>query len=129
MAASRNGGLKDRVVAVVEDDLAVLGSLAFSLRVEGFSVRTYACAEHALQDPLICEAECLVVDYKLPGMNGLDLLAELRCRCIDAPAILVATDPNANVRNSAALMHVPVIEKPLLGEELFREIRAALPRR
>lgn len=100
------------------------GSLAFSLETEGFSVCAYADGADLLRD--VPRAECFVIDYKLPGMNGLDVLADVRRRKISAPAILITTHPNAAVRQRAARSRTVLIEKPLLGDTLFQEIRAAL---
>jgi two-component system response regulator FixJ len=112
------------VVVVVDDDLAVRNSLAFSLQTEGIAVRAYVGADELLRD--VPDAACFVIDYKLPGMNGLELLAELRRRAVRAPAILITTNPSAAVRERAAADGTALIEKPLLGDALFREIRAAL---
>lgn len=112
------------LVAIVDDDPAVRGSLAFSLETEGFSVCTYANGSDLLRD--VPRAECFVIDYKLPGMNGLDVLAELRRRQIATPAILITTHPNAAVRERAANSRTVLIEKPLLGDTLFHEIRSAI---
>jgi FixJ family two-component response regulator len=114
------------VVVIVEDDPAVRSSLAFSLQTEGFSVRSYASAAEILREVPAPETACLVIDYKLPKMNGLDLLAELRRRKVAAPAILITTHPSAALRERAAATDTVLIEKPLLGEALFQEIRAAL---
>ena len=110
---------RNATVAIIEDDAAVRSALAFSLQTDGLSVRAYACAEDLLKDALLVEIECLVVDYRLPHMNGLDLLRELRRRDVNAPAILIATEPSAAVRAAARLMGVSIVEKPLLTEELY----------
>jgi FixJ family two-component response regulator len=115
---------KKPLVVIVDDDPAVRGSLAFSLETEGFSVCSYANGNDLLRD--VPRANCFVIDYKLPGMNGLDVLAELRRRQIATPAILITTQPSAAVRQRAARSHTVLIEKPLLGDALFQEIRAAL---
>jgi two-component system, LuxR family, response regulator FixJ len=112
------------VVVIVDDDPAVRNSLAFSLRTEGIAVLAYASGAELLKE--IPVSGCLVIDYKLPGMNGLDLLAELRRRRIATPAILITTHPSAAVRERAAASGTALIEKPLLGDALFQEIRAAL---
>ena len=114
------------VVVIVDDDPAVRSSLAFSLQTEGFSVRSYASGMELLRGCPTAETGCLVIDYQLPGMNGLDLLAELRRRQVAAPAILITTHPSAAVRERAAATGVALIEKPLLGDALFQEIHAAL---
>jgi two-component system, LuxR family, response regulator FixJ len=116
------------VVLVVDDDPAVRNSLKFSLQVEGFLVRAYASGSELLSDPDLPDYGCLVVDLKMPGMTGLDLVALLRERHVALPAILITTNPSAVVRRRAAEAGVPVIEKPLLGDALWRGIQDALAR-
>jgi two-component system, LuxR family, response regulator FixJ len=113
-------------ILIVDDDPAVRSSLAFSLKIEGFSVRAYPGGPELLNEKDMPAEGCLVIDYKLQGMTGLDLLAELRHRRVTLPAILITTHPNGMVRQRAAAAGVPVIEKPLLTEALFDGIRNAL---
>jgi FixJ family two-component response regulator len=79
-----------------------------------------------LDDLNIPEDGCLVIDYRLPRMNGLDLLSELRRRKVKLPAILVTTDPSVSVRAQTAAAGAALVEKPLLNEALFEGIRAAM---
>jgi two-component system response regulator FixJ len=113
-------------VLVIDDDPAVRNSLKFVLEIEGFSVRVYPSGAELLDEKDMPESGCLVADYHLPGLNGLDLLALLRERNIRLPAILITTHPSAAIRNQAALAGVRLIEKPLLNDTLFEGIRAAL---
>jgi two-component system response regulator FixJ len=113
-------------VVIVDDDPAIRNSLAFLLKMEGLSVLAYASAAELLTNTSLDGTGCLVIDYKLPGMNGLDLLAELRRRHIAAPAILITTHPSAAVRERAAGAGTTLIEKPLLNDSLVQEIRSAL---
>ena len=78
MQTQTNLPVPTALVIVVDDDRAVRNSLKFSLEIEGFSVRTYACGGDLLTSctPLACA--CLVVDQNLPGMTGLDLIGRLR---------------------------------------------------
>jgi two-component system response regulator FixJ len=118
--------LAQTTVLIIDDDPAVRNSLKFALEVEGFAVRAYPAGADLLREIDFPADGCLVVDLKLPEMNGLDLLVELRKRKIDLPAILITTHPSADVRRRAALAGVTVIEKPLLNDTLFQGIRAAL---
>jgi two-component system response regulator FixJ len=120
--------LTQAAILIIDDDPAVRNSLKFALEVEGFAVRAYPTGGELLSEADLPDNGCLVVDYKLPEMNGLDLLSELRRRNIGLPAILVTTHPNSAVRNRAALAGVPLIEKPLLNDTLFQGIRTALGR-
>lgn len=117
------------VILVIDDDPAVRNSLKFALEIEGFSVRLYPTGAELLDEKDMPESGCLVADYHLPGLNGLDLLARLRARNIRWPAILITTHPSATVRDRAALAGVRVIEKPLLNDTLFQGIRAAIGER
>ena len=112
------------VVVIVDDDLAVRTLARVLARDRGHRGARLCERRGAAEE--VPDAGCFVIDYKLPGMNGLDLLAELRRRKVATPAILITTHPSAAVRQRAAATGAALIEKPLLGDALFREIRAAL---
>ena len=114
------------VVVAVDDDVAVLASLKFALEVDGFVVRGYRSAEELLADELPGSASCLVVDLRLPGIDGLALVAAARKRGMDCPAILMTTNPPLQVRREAEAAGLAIVEKPLLGNALADMIRAVL---
>jgi len=116
------------LVAVVDDDAAVCNSLKFALELEGFSVRTFGSGAELLGADDIGTCDCFVVDEKMPGMSGLEVIAEMRDRHISAPAILIISQPNTRVSARAAKSHVPIVEKPLLGNALVERIREACSR-
>ena len=113
------------VVIVVDDDSAVRNSLKFSLEIEGFVVLAYASGTELLSGLDLPVCRCLVIDQKMPGMNGLDLIAMLRNRHISAPAILITSQPNGVLTERAARANIPIVEKPLLGNALMDRIRDA----
>lgn len=118
---------EDVTVIIVDDDSAIRNSLKFSLELEGFCVQTYAGPGELLaQGHFPRNGCCLVVDYKLPEMNGLQLLRNLRERKCWLPAILITTNPNADLMRQAKDAGVTLIEKPLLGDCLIRGIHSAL---
>ncbi|MDI4664468.1 response regulator [Xanthobacter autotrophicus] len=114
------------VVHVVDDDPAVCSSLKFALEVDGFSVRTYARSEDVLAADL--SGGCMIVDYNLPGLNGLDLLRELDRRQVHLPAFLITSNPAQHVRHRATAQGVAIIEKPLLGNQLSEAVRDSFVR-
>jgi DNA-binding response OmpR family regulator len=69
---------------------------------------------------------CLVLDERLPGMGGLQVLGELRRRKIATPALLITSNPKPATRLAAAAAGVTIVEKPLLCDALTAAIRAAL---
>ncbi len=113
-------------VVLVEDDPALLNALKFSIELEGLSVDGFASGEAMLMDGPPPEHGCLVFDYSLPGMSGLDLLAQLRAKGVRLPAILITTDPSSFVRSRAASTGANIIEKPLLTDVLMTAIRNSL---
>lgn len=118
--------LKRPSILLVEDDPAVVNALTFSLELEGFEVRAYANGETLLASLPLPAAGCLVLDYNLPGMDGLNLLERLRASNVELPAILITTNPRGALRAQAALAGAEIIEKPLLTDALRDSVRCAL---
>jgi FixJ family two-component response regulator len=114
------------LICVVDDDSAVRTSLKFALELEGFRVKTCSDADGALAAEEAQPSDCLLIDYRMPRTNGLELLAKLRARSIDTPVILMISDPTPAIYQAARKAGVLVIEKPLLGDTLSDGIRAAL---
>lgn len=115
------------IMALVEDDEAVLRALKFAFEAEGYIVHAFASAEAMLAEaPDGCV--CFVLDLKLPGMSGLDLYDRLRANGQAAPAILITTHPPNAVLARAAAAGVQVVEKPLLGQALTEAVCAAAER-
>lgn len=114
------------IVVVVDDDPAVLGALKFALEIEGFVVAPFRTGTAVLAERSFPDTGCLVIDLKLPDIDGLTLLALLRERAIRLPALLITSHPTAKLRGRAAAAGVPIVEKPLLGSALPDAIRSAL---
>lgn len=122
----REWGSSEPVLLIVDDDAAVLNSMKFSLELEGFAVRLYGNAEALLNEPDLPEFGCLLIDYAMPGMNGLELLAELRSRNVTLPAILISGHPSPTLRQRAFDAGIAFIEKPVLESGLAETVRAAV---
>lgn len=116
----------DGLVFAIDDDDAVRASLRFALEVEGFTVEDYRSGEDLLSAPDRGRPACLIVDYRLPGIDGMALVSALRARGVQCPAILTTTDPPAEAWRQASHAGVTVLEKPLFGDVLAESIRAAV---
>ena len=125
MAKALNGNNRP-VVVLVDDDAAVLVSLKFALEMEGFSVLAYENAEDLLADTTRVNAGCFVLDYYLPGANGLDLLKTLRRRGLSTPVILITTNPSELLQRRAQAEGATIVEKPLLGSGLLDAVRSSV---
>src|SRR3984893_10620876 len=115
------------VVYVVDDDSDVLGSLRFLLETDGFSVRTFRSGAALLNGIATGEADCFVIDHKMPTMSGIDLAGRLRKGDIDVPIILITGYPDEHIleKASAAGIH-HVLLKPHLEENLANHVRGAI---
>jgi two-component system response regulator FixJ len=73
------------------------------------------------------DADCFVIDYKMPNMNGLDLATRLRNRDVSAPIILITGYLDESLPDRAAAAGVLyVLRKPHLEESLPGQIRGVL---
>ena len=115
-----------QTILLVDDDSALRGSLEFILGIEGYAVRAYARGRELLDDPNLPDKGCLVIDQRLPDIEGLKLIGALRARSVELPAILVTTNPSRALRRRAEEANVTIVEKPFLTGTLFQRIGAAL---
>lgn len=114
-------------VVLVDDDLAVLRSLRFLLEAEGFEVDTFQSGAELLLQPTLPARGCFVIDYCMPVMNGLELLARLRDRHSDLPAILMTGHADGQIDEHAARAGVQrVFHKPNFHGGLVETIRQAM---
>jgi FixJ family two-component response regulator len=113
-------------ILLVDDDPAIRASLAFSLELEGFLIETFDCGEDLVAKPDFPPVGCLVLDYRLPGMDGLAALRALRARGIALPAVLITSGPSRTVRNAAGEAGVAIVEKPLLCDALTSAVNAGV---
>ncbi len=115
------------VVAIVDDDAAVLESFQFLLEVAGFPVAAYPSAHAFLASPLT-RPRCLIVDQNMPAMTGLELAAQLRATGVDVPVMLVTSAPTPGIEARARAIGVRgVLPKPLPEDEVFAFIRSCEP--
>jgi two-component system response regulator FixJ len=117
----------DRTVYVVDDDDAALDSLLLLLDTNGLKSQGFASAP-ALLGELPSDARgCLVTDLKMPEMDGVQLIRELKARGATLPVIVVTG--HADVTRAVEAMKAGAaefIEKPFEAELVLRLIRACL---
>ena len=115
------------MVYVVDDDVDVLKSLRFLLETEGFDVRTFGSGPALLGSRVRHDADCLVVDYKMAGINGIELAYKLREFDVQTPVILITGYPDDNIPAKAGPAGVrQVLLKPHLEESLVASVRNAV---
>ena len=106
-------------ILLVEDDPGVRRSLQLLLQARGYDVRAHATGATLLADPAVEAALCLVADYRLTGLDGIEVLQALRARGWSGPAILITAfaSPSLTARATVA-GYASVIEKPMRDQIL-----------
>ena len=120
------------VIALVDDDRNILTSVSIALQAEGFVTRLYPDGHSALKALSDNPADLGVFDIKMPGMDGLSLLAALRDNGGGAAAMpvifLTSKDEEQDEAHGLAAGADDYIAKPFSQRLLIARIRAILRR-
>ena len=120
---------ENKLVAIVDDDDSVRGTLQELLRSAGFSSRAFESAEAFLGSGHRQETACLITDIRMPGMSGLELQARLNAERCRIPTIFITAHGDEEMRFQALRGGaVEFLPKPFDDEVLIETIRAALNR-
>ena len=114
-------------VCIVDDDDAVRDSLRALLETHRLDVRDFASADALLAQEMFDAFSCFIVDYQMPGMNGLELVEKLRSRGADQRAIVISAmrpaAPDERVRRAGVIAW---LAKPVPEPELMVWIDRAI---
>jgi FixJ family two-component response regulator len=116
-----------RHVFIVDDDVQTLRAFARILHVEGFEVDTFHSASEFLKHPPSDVPSCLVLDLKLPEIDGLQLQQLMRNGRVDIPIIFISG--YGDVPSTASAMRfgaVDFLEKPVEGARLLDAVSNAV---
>ncbi|HEX5075312.1 MAG TPA: response regulator [Gemmatimonadaceae bacterium] len=111
-------------LVVVDDDDEVRTALRRLLRALGHNVRVFASAEEYEATPVT--ADCLIVDLRLPGLNGFELRDRLRLRGSSTPVVFITGDGGPSPNDTAAYAGAPSLAKPFDENDLTAAIARAL---
>jgi FixJ family two-component response regulator len=117
------------LVFIVDDDLSVRRSTERLVRSAGFNVQSFASAGEFLKNPRPEGPACLVLDVRMPGLNGMDLQRELNQSGIRIPIIFITG--HGDIPMSVRAMKAGAAEfltKPFRSRSLLDAIRAAIER-
>ncbi|AWN53221.1 response regulator [Methylobacterium sp. 17Sr1-1] len=116
-----------QLVHLVDDSAAMRSLAADILSGAGFTVREHPAADSLLGDPALAEAGCVVTDFRMPRIDGLDLLSRLRAGGSLVPVILLTA--HADVSTAVRAMKLGAfdfIEKPFAPRALVQAVRSAV---
>mgnify|MGYP000436151459 FL=1 len=116
-------------IALVDDDRNILTSVSMTLEAEGFTVRTYKDGEEALREITRHPPDLAVLDIKMPRMDGMELLGELRKRGELPIIFLTSKDDELDEAMGLRMGADDYIKKPFSQRLLIERIRAVLRRK
>ena len=115
-------------IALVDDDRNILTSVSIALQSEGFLTRVYSDGETALKALIDNPPDLAVLDVKMPGMDGMELLRRLRERSQIPVIFLTSKDDELDEALGLAMGADDYIAKPFSQRLLIARIRAVLRR-
>ena len=122
----RQGGI---VISIVDDDESIRDSTRQLLRSAGYCVTTYDSAETFLESGAVERTECIILDVRMPSMDGLELQRRLNASDAHVPIIFVtAHDDAASKRQAIAAGAVDFLNKPFETNALLTTVESALTR-
>jgi FixJ family two-component response regulator len=123
----RTGQHDTRVVSIVDDDASLRRSLGNLLTSVGFSVETFASAEDFLRSLQRDTTACLVLDLRMAGMSGLDLLRHLAVTGSRIPVVILTAHSDDEARQRALEAGaVAFLGKPFRADDLLGAVRTAV---
>lgn len=111
-------------ILVSDDDPGVRRGLQLLLRARGYAVCGYTTGSALLADPRAKEADCVILDYRMPDIDGLMMLGRLRQQGWRGRAILISgfcDDGLAQRAREAGFDHV--LSKPVIGRAVLDAVR------
>ena len=121
------GSRPDALVRVVDDDEAVRSSLMLLLKSAGLTIQAYASAAEFLAAYEDDQPGCLVLDIRMPGMNGLELQDELTRRGAMVPVIFITGHGDVPMAVEAMQRGaMDFLQKPFRDQDLIDRVLKAL---
>jgi two-component system response regulator ChvI len=115
-------------IALVDDDQNILTSVSIALEAEGYSVRSFSDSKRALGELIDSPPDLAVLDIKMPGLDGMELLNRLR-RSSQLPVIfLTSKDDEIDEMLGLKMGADDYIRKPFSQRLLIERIRTILRR-
>src|SRR6266567_5662570 len=121
---AKNKTLSEPLVSIVDDDVSVRRSTRRLLRCCGLRAEAFASAEDFLNSGRVAETACLLLDVRMPGMDGLELQRRLAETGRLIPTVfLSARASEEEERRALRAGAVNFLRKPVSKEALLHAIR------
>jgi FixJ family two-component response regulator len=117
------------LVCIVDDDVSIADSTRYLVGAFGFRAEAFLSAQDYLSSSLVEETKCLILDVRMPGMDGLELQRYLANADRRIPIVFITAFASDHERRQAmAGGAVDLLLKPFSEDALFAAIQAALNR-
>jgi two-component system, LuxR family, response regulator FixJ len=118
-----------RLVHIIDDEESVRNSIGFMLQTTGYAVRTWPSGVAFLRELRNAEPGCILLDIRMPEMDGLQVQQHLNDRGAPMPVIVLTGHGDVNIavkamRNGA----IDFLEKPFEADQLLSAIETAFER-
>ncbi len=121
--------LRRFIVAVVDDDQGILGSLESLLESADYDVRLFSSATALLESDGLPQIDCLISDVGMPVVDGFELARAVQAGRPGLPVILITGRPDLLNRSPLDRpRHCRLFTKPFNGQELLKAVEDALRR-
>ena len=115
------------LISVVDDDESIRRTTTLLIESFGFRAAAFESAEKFLSSHDLNDASCLIVDVRMPGMNGLQLQSQLAAAgCLIPIIFITAYDDKESRRRAMQAGAVAFLGKPFSDELLLQTIRSTL---
>jgi FixJ family two-component response regulator len=122
-----DAGVTRNLISTIDDDESVRGTTTLLIESFGFRGAAFESAERFLSSGHLDNTACLIVDVRMPGMNGLQLQSQLAAEGCGIPIIFItAFDDKESRRRAIQAGAVAFLGKPFTDEQLLQSIRSAL---
>ncbi len=106
-------------ILIVDDEPNVRLIYRVALETEGYLVEESATAEEALQHLQKQPADLAILDLRMPGMDGLELLSKMRQQQVPTPSVIITAYSDVpNAVKAMKLGAIDFLQKPLRPDEL-----------
>jgi FixJ family two-component response regulator len=118
------------LISVIDDDESIRRTTTLLIQSFGLRAAAFASAQSFLKSGQLHDTSCLILDIRMPDMNGLELQSELAAAGHDIPIIFITAYGDKGSRGRAMQAGaVAFLDKPFSDEQLLQTVRSALTAR
>src|SRR5438045_8959017 len=119
--------MRKPIAHVIDDDAAVRDSVQLLLECGGIEARPYASGKAFLREAAPDDDSCLIIDVDMPGIDGLELLDQLRANGINTPAIVITgAGITGSLVSAIKRFDAMLLEKPCSPRAVLYSVKIAI---